>query len=151
MMRILIALSPSTEDRCADPLGAAVSLPWPEDTEFRVLTVTETVHSPVIGLMPEALAVPDVQRKVDTAAANLCSSAVGVLRDHGWQAEGVSLEGDPKTQITDFAKEWGADLVVVGSCDLPAVERFFVGSVSQSVVKHSPCSVLVEKPRRDES
>jgi nucleotide-binding universal stress UspA family protein len=63
----------------------------------------------------------------------------------------VSLEGDPKTKIIDFAKEWGAELVVVGSCDLPAVERFFVGSVSQGVVKHSPCSVLVEKPRRDKS
>jgi nucleotide-binding universal stress UspA family protein len=88
---------------------------------------------------------------VDSAAANVCSSAVAVLRDHGWQAEGVSLEGDPKTKIIDFAKEWGAELVVVGSCDLPAVERFFVGSVSQGVVKHSPCSVLVEKPRRDKS
>ena len=47
--------------------------------------------------------------------------------------------------IADYAKEWGADLIVVGSCDKSRLETLFVGSVSQSVVTHASCSVLVAK------
>jgi nucleotide-binding universal stress UspA family protein len=147
-MRILVAVSGPRDEGCADPIEAATSLPWPKDTEFCVLTVAGNVHPPVSALIPGAMSVSDVQQKTDSTAANLASSSAALFRDRGWHAEGVALEGDPKTKIADYAKEWNADLIVVGACDLPAVERFFVGSVSQSVVKDSPCSVLVVKPRR---
>ena len=47
--------------------------------------------------------------------------------------------------ILDEAKEWGAELIVVGSHDRSRVERFLMGSIAESVVKHAPCSVLVLK------
>jgi nucleotide-binding universal stress UspA family protein len=65
----------------------------------------------------------------------------------GFAADGASPEGDPKSMIAHYAKEWEADLIVVGSCDKSRLETFFVGSVSQSVVAHAPCSVLVAKAR----
>ncbi len=145
-MRILVAVSGVNEDGCADPAGAAASFPWPRDTEFRVLTVAEGVHPAVAGLIPEGISIADVQQRADASAANVAAGAAVLLRDRGWQSESVSLEGDPKSKITDYAREWNADLIVVGSCDLPALERLFVGSVSQAIVKHSPCSVLVVKP-----
>ncbi|HJZ99910.1 MAG TPA: universal stress protein, partial [Candidatus Solibacter sp.] len=60
-------------------------------------------------------------------------------------ADSVSQEGDPESVIVEYAKNWGADLIVVGECHRSAVERFLAGSVSHSVVKHAPCSVLVIK------
>jgi len=144
-MRILVAVSGMQHDECADPIETAASLPWPNDTEFCVLAVAESVHPPIAGLVPGGVGVSDVQRIADTAAANVAVSAAARLQDRGLRANSAELEGDPKTKITDFAREWGADLVVVGSCDRPAVERLFVGSVSQSVVNHASCSVLVVK------
>jgi nucleotide-binding universal stress UspA family protein len=55
------------------------------------------------------------------------------------------MTGDPETEILEHAREWGADLIVVGSHDLSRLERFLVGSIAGKVVKHAPCSVLVLK------
>ena len=143
-MRILIAVSGSN-DGASDPVAGAASIPWPEGTVFRVLTIAENVHPPVLQLLEGARDVSDVQHMADNAAANTVASAVAQLQSRGFDADGVSPEGDPKSMIADYAKEWGADLIVVGSCDKSRLEEFFVGSVSQSVVTHASCSVLVAK------
>ena len=143
-MRILIAVSGSN-DGSSDPVSAAASIPWPEGTEFRVLTIVEDVHPPVVQLLERERDVSDVQHAADNVAANTVASAVAQLQSRGFHADGASPEGDPKGVIADYAREWGADLIVVGSCDKSRLERFFVGSVSQSVVAHASCSVLVAR------
>jgi nucleotide-binding universal stress UspA family protein len=40
-------------------------------------------------------------------------------------------------------KEIGADLVIIGSTGKGAVERFMLGSASQTVLRESPVPVLV--------
>jgi nucleotide-binding universal stress UspA family protein len=143
-MKILIAVSGSN-DGSSDPIAAAVSIPWPEGTVFRVLTIAENVHPPVVQLLESARDVSDVQHSADNIAANTVASAVAQLESRGFHADGDSPEGDPKTLIADCAKEWGADLIVVGSCDKSRLETFFVGSVSRSVVERAHCSVLVAR------
>lgn len=66
------------------------------------------------------------------------------------QKEGVEdvetlLEfGSPKAIIPKkITQEVKADLVICGTSGLNAVERFIVGSVSEAIVRHSPCDVLV--------
>jgi len=143
-MQILIAVSGSNNGS-SDPVEVAASFPWPEGTAFRVLTIAESVHPPVVQLLERARDVSDVQHAADNVAANTVASAVAQLQSRGFHADGASPEGDPKSMIADYAKEWGADLIVVGSCDKSRLETFFVGSVSQSVVTHASCSVLVAK------
>ena len=143
-MKILIAVSGSN-DGSSDPIAAAVSIPWPEGTVFRVLTIAEDVHPAVVQLLEGARDVSDVQHTVDNVAANTVASAVAKLQSRGFRADGVSPEGDPKSMIAEYAKEWGADLIVVGSCDKSRLEAFFVGSVSRSVVERAPCSVMVAR------
>lgn len=53
------------------------------------------------------------------------------------------LIGSPESRIVETAEEFGADLVVVGSHGYNSWERLLLGSVSDSVVHHAPCSVLV--------
>ncbi|MGJ5711712.1 universal stress protein [Staphylococcus auricularis] len=52
--------------------------------------------------------------------------------------------GSPKAIIPKkIAVDVGADLIMCGTSGLNAVERFIVGSVSEAIVRHSACDVLV--------
>lgn len=65
------------------------------------------------------------------------------------------LNGAADRAIIETAKEWEADLIVVGSHGRGFWGRLTAGSVSDSLVHHAPCSVLVaRKPEsfsKDES
>jgi nucleotide-binding universal stress UspA family protein len=52
-------------------------------------------------------------------------------------------DGSPGEAIVEVASNEQVDLVVVGSHGRGAVGRFLVGSVSEHVVRHAPCPVLV--------
>lgn len=53
------------------------------------------------------------------------------------------LLGSPDSKIVESAEEFGADIIVVGSHGYNRWERLLLGSISDSVVRHSHCSVLV--------
>ena len=65
----------------------------------------------------------------------------------GLAAERDVLDGAPAQRIVDAAREWGADLVVVGDHNRHILSRFVLGSVSDAVVRHAPCSVLVVREK----
>jgi len=54
--------------------------------------------------------------------------------------------GFPKKAIPEYAREWGADLIMVGSHRSNAVARFLLGSVAQAVLRAAPCSVEIVRP-----
>jgi len=54
--------------------------------------------------------------------------------------------GWPGHEIVRLGKEIGADMIVVGSRDRGRLRRALAGSVSDSVVRHAPCPVLVVRP-----
>lgn len=61
---------------------------------------------------------------------------------------GVSTEfiqefGNPRLEICDLAKTWNADLILMGSCGHSGLKELVLGSVSNYVVHHAPCSVMV--------
>jgi nucleotide-binding universal stress UspA family protein len=51
--------------------------------------------------------------------------------------------GEPDKEIIRLSEEIGATLIVMGSRGLGAVSRALMGSVSDSVVRHAHCPVLV--------
>jgi len=55
------------------------------------------------------------------------------------------LIGIPTSILLKQAKEWPADLIVVGSHGRSGLEQFLLGSVSREIVSKSPCSVMVVK------
>lgn len=54
--------------------------------------------------------------------------------------------GDPASEIVREAREWEADLLVVGTHGRRGAARVFLGSVAESVLAHAPCAVLVIPP-----
>jgi nucleotide-binding universal stress UspA family protein len=72
------------------------------------------------------------------------------LHDYRKQARGLGIPAEFEYQIGDagwwireIASRWGADLVVVGRHGRSSLAEFFLGSVSNHVLHHVKCSVLV--------
>ena len=60
----------------------------------------------------------------------------------------VALEpraGDPATAILDVAERAEVELIVMGTRGLGTAERWLIGSVSDKVLHHAHCSVLVAR------
>ena len=53
------------------------------------------------------------------------------------------VRGRPDTEIVHLSEEVGAGLIVIGSRGLGGVRRALTGSVSDSVIRHAHCPVLV--------
>ena len=69
---------------------------------------------------------------------------VDMIRESGAQEIQAHLEfGIPDTAIIDLAEELGAGLIVMGSRGLGGVRRALLGSISDSVVRHAHCPVMV--------
>ena len=57
--------------------------------------------------------------------------------------EYTQLAGNPGQMICELAGNWSADLILVGSRGLKGLKEMFLGSVSNYVTHHAPCSVLI--------
>ena len=66
-----------------------------------------------------------------------------VASDRGIVSESRWKMGDPGHWVRELAQSWEADLVVLGRRGLTGVAEMFLGSVSNYIVHHVGCSVLV--------
>ncbi len=55
--------------------------------------------------------------------------------------------GRPVTEIVEAARQWPADVIVIGSHGRAGLARTLLGSVAEGVMRHSPCPVLVVKAK----
>ncbi|PPS43295.1 universal stress protein [Chroococcidiopsis sp. TS-821] len=65
----------------------------------------------------------------------------------GVKAEFKQIFGTPSRTICEFAREWGADLIVLGRRGHSGLKELFLGSVSNYVLHHAPASVLTIQSR----
>lgn len=142
-MRILLALDGSITSDRARALVAKLNLPV--ETEIRVIAVLD--HAPRDGGidwhadLPGSTHGPEGQRAHLMTALETASQALeSAGRVH---VDSVLLRGEPAKAIIDEARDFEADLVVVGHRGHGAVKSMFLGSTSTAVLEHAPCPVLV--------
>jgi nucleotide-binding universal stress UspA family protein len=63
--------------------------------------------------------------------------------DRNVRAEFESHIGDPGKIICDLALDWQANLIIIGRRGRTGLSEMLLGSVSNYVVHHAPCSVLI--------
>ncbi|RZM82595.1 universal stress protein [Leptolyngbya iicbica] len=68
-----------------------------------------------------------------------------IQKDHGVATEWTQAVGDPGRQICQIAQDWPADLIVIGRHNRSGISELWIGSVSNYVMHHAGCSVVVVK------
>lgn len=142
-MKILLAVDGS---KCSkEAIKRVIAQVRPKGTQVRVLHVIEPIISYIsAGMIPHYVPqVDQIEQDRKKEALDLVAHTARQLRTAGFRSsESVEL-GNPKVKILDEAKKWQADLIVVGSHGFTGFSRFLMGSVSEAVTRHAPCSVEV--------
>ncbi|MBF2076232.1 MAG: universal stress protein [Synechococcales cyanobacterium C42_A2020_086] len=66
--------------------------------------------------------------------------------NRGINTEYIQGQGDPAQEICQLARIWEADLIILGRHGRSGLSELLLGSVSNYVVHHAPCSVLTIHP-----
>ncbi len=136
--KILLATDASEEARLAATTAADVA--QRTDSELHVVHVGElrpVIHPERHGYHARYEELREgAQRQLEKQVEELVSTGGTVARAH-------LRMGRPDEEIVLLGEETGADLIVMGSRGLGGIRRALVGSVSDSVVRHAHCPVLV--------
>jgi len=143
MMKVLIATDGSEYGKAA--VSAAAERPWPPGTNLRVLTVMER---PAISYITGGERELDLNYNQLAAEIRSSLEAIAIDAARSLEREGLTVshivkEGVAAEEIIDEAKEWGADLILLGTHGRHGIKRFILGSVARIVATHAPCSVEV--------
>jgi nucleotide-binding universal stress UspA family protein len=144
--RILLATDGSEEAELA--LKTAVDLADCTNSELHVVTVGREYH-PAHFEVPETGRLLDEARRVmEREAREVLDGQVKKIEEAGGNVAQVHLRtgGHRDREIVRVGEEIGAGLIVMGSRGLGGLRRALMGSVSDSVVRHAHCPVLVVRP-----
>jgi nucleotide-binding universal stress UspA family protein len=145
--RVLVATDGSEDSQAA--IRFIAGRPWTKDTVFEVLSVAESMK-PVAGFYPGFLDEKEMDYLTTAGEDNAkraITEAEAVLRAARLQVvAGPSIpSGTTNEEILREAERFAADLIVVGSHGARGFRQFLIGSVSESVAMHAPCSVEVHR------
>ncbi len=146
LLRVAIAVDDSKPSRAAARFLRSRILP--ESTEVTILT---SMESPVTDFAARYLSesqLAELKRPVMERATKL----VNALRDE-FIKDGFSVVTQVHMDhaINTIVRHIEAnrdELLVIGSRDLTKSERLYLGSVSESLLRHAPCSVLIVRGAR---
>ena len=147
--RILLATDGSEEAELA--ATRAVDIAEKTDSELHV------VH---VGVVPSFLvSYPGILGYERRLYDQIVEESRQRLRELSWGVKlaggtvaGTHLRmGQVTLEIVALAEELGAGLIVMGSRGLGGVRRALMGSVSDSVVRHAHCPVLVVRAQKEQA
>ena len=118
----------------------------PEETAIKIVSVYELTLP--LDVFP---APTDFSERLESSAREqaeeFAEQSAAIIRRHFPDSNiDITLQiavGAPEQILIEEAKEWNADLVVVGSHGRGFWGRMLLGSTTDALVHHAPCSVLV--------
>ena len=135
-----ILLATDGSEHSAVAARAIAERPWPEGAEVKVMSMV----NPVLYSMEE---IGLYQGGGAERAHKAIGTAVEILKDTGASISGEVIADRPVKRILNEARDWGADLIIVGSRDRRGFRRLLSGSVSEEVASRAHCSVKVVRAR----
>jgi len=114
---------------------------WSHSELFLVAIMPSPINVAVDGVLYDSGSDAESERQ---RYEEILADGLKRLSEAGHAATGEVLVGDSVEQISSYAKQIGADLIVVGHRHLDSwAERWWRGSSTRALIEHAPCSVLV--------
>jgi nucleotide-binding universal stress UspA family protein len=147
-MRILLATDGSRPADLARDL--VVGMAWPRGSHIRIISVVPKGADVQPQWSAETAGVPDVDRIEDAGVRTHILALDAAERDVALAhpdslVDRFLLRGRAASVVVEEAREFGADLIVIGHRGHGTIETMLLGSVSAEVVDHAPCPVLVAR------
>lgn len=117
-------------------------------TMVRVIHVVASFVPPAAAVVEAGGSLKDVKENVVDQYQDLVDKGAARIRNLGVTAEGVVRQGRAGKTIVEEAKEWDADLIILGAHGLSRLETLVMGNVARYVVDHAPCSVEVVRLKK---
>lgn len=140
-MKLLLAIDESQSSE--DAIRAVEERFGKSDVTVRVLHVVGKFVPPAAALWDAGGSVDAARAEVVNRFRALVDETAERLKAHGLTAEGIVKDGDPGKVIIKEAKEWAADLIVIGAPPHSRLQRMVTGDIPQYVLNHAPCSVEI--------
>ena len=149
--KVLLATDGSSEAELATLTAA--DLAQKTGSELNVILVLD--GAPTALLYPEAtdpegveqrdpILEEEFERRSEQRGREVLDAEVERARSAGGTVEQAHLAmGEPAREIVHLADDLGAGLIVVGSRGRGGMRRALMGSVSDAVVRHAHCPVMV--------
>lgn len=151
MKNILVALDFSSSTQSV--VDAACRIGRIEGATLHFLHVVEPMPDYIgydaAGVIPAPAIDPQKNFSQETAANNLEKTA-NSIKSRGLTVSAELATGIPASAIIAKAKELPASLIVMGSHGHGSLYHLLVGSVTEGVLKHTPCPVLIVPLRKDD-
>ena len=139
--RILLAVDGSdTSSKAAQFLA---SCPFKAPVRLKVVTVWPAQRLGLLASAPQAQDLQSQPEGIQAKGEAFLRGLADTFRQRPYEVETEWLQGDPAGSILDAIGRHGSQMVVVGARGLKAIKRFLLGSVSQKILVHAPCSVLI--------
>ena len=145
-MKILIATDGTKQGEAA--IRALADFKLATGDEIKIVSVVDMAVPLAIdvygGYLPDTTELEKASREnANRVLDSAISEVKTIVGNEEITVSGEVLFGSPESRIVGAAENMGASLVVVGSHGYNRWERLLLGSVSDSVVHHAPCSVLI--------
>ncbi len=98
----------------------------------------------------EAFSPVDLRAQLEKFIENALDRAEGRLGAQGIKARRFSLVGIPHEEISELARQEGADLIVMTTHGRKGLTHLLLGSVTEKLIRTAPCPVLVVPPEAAE-
>jgi nucleotide-binding universal stress UspA family protein len=136
--KVLVAIDGSPASEKA--LAAAVDLAGHYKADLTAISVVVTPE--VVGTVDE---VDDLRQTAETHFRHIGEAAVEYARTRGVALRSIVVRGHAADAIVRYAESEGVNLVVIGQHGHSRITRFFLGSTSDRVSEHCPCTVMIVK------
>jgi nucleotide-binding universal stress UspA family protein len=95
--------------------------------------------------LPETFMWENVRELLDVEGKKALKYVETAAKSHNVKLKTLVKEGSPAKEIVDMISEGKIDLIIMGTAGRTGLDRFFLGSVSEKVLRSAPCSVMVVK------
>lgn len=142
--KIMVAVDGSAEAELA--FQKAVNVAQRNDSELLLAHVIDTRAFQTVSSFDGTLA----EQASDMAKQTLATYEESANKEGVTKISTVIEYGSPKSLIAkEIPAKYDVDLILLGATGLNAVERLFIGSVSEYVIRNASCDVLVVRTDLD--